>query len=71
MTREIATRIAGNMVREFGKEQHFALSLPSRDALTLIADSLQKEYGCAVVFHEEACKIAVRVPDEKRVAILR
>jgi len=51
------------MVREFGKEKHFALSLPSRDALNLIAESLQSDYGCVVVFHEDAVKIAVRVPE--------
>lgn len=62
MTREVARRIAGNMVREFGKEQHFALSLPSREALDLIAESLKTDHGCTVVFQGETNKIAVRVP---------
>jgi hypothetical protein len=70
MTRAVATRIAGNMVREFGREQHFALSLPTRDALVLIADSLQDEYGCTVVFQDESNKIAVRVPDQIRALVM-
>jgi hypothetical protein len=65
MTRELATRIAGNMVREFSREKHFAFSLPSRTALDMIASSLSEDYGCCVVINEEANKIAVRVPSQE------
>jgi hypothetical protein len=70
MTREIVSRVAGNLVKEFGHEKHFALSLPRRTDLELMAESLSSEYGCLVLWHDDANKIAVRCPEEKRVMVL-
>ncbi|HEY3780581.1 MAG TPA: hypothetical protein VGL56_05820 [Fimbriimonadaceae bacterium] len=70
MTREIVSRVAGNLVKEFGHEKHFALSLPRRADLQLMAEALTTEYGCAVVWNEGATKIAVRCPDERKVMVL-
>jgi hypothetical protein len=60
MRPEIAQRIAANVVREFGHEEHFALSLPSRSDLELLATSLVEDHGCVVVWNQDANKIAVR-----------
>ena len=64
MTRAIASRIASNMIRQFGHEKRFALSLPNRDDLKLLASSFIEEHGCRVVWHADANKIAVRITDE-------
>lgn len=63
MTRRMASRIASNLVGEFSREKHFALCLPSREDLKLMAESLIEEQGCQVVWNEEANKIAVRCPE--------
>jgi len=62
MTREIASRIAKNMVRTFGSEKRFALSLPTRAALELMAQSFVEDHGCRVVWNDQANKIAVLYP---------
>lgn len=65
MTREIANRISSNMIRQFGREKHFALSLPSRADLELLAAAFVEDHGCRVVWHSETNKIAVRVEDDE------
>ncbi len=70
MTREIVSRVAGNLVKEFGHEKHFALSLPRRRDLELMAESLSTEYGCLVMWHDDANKIAVRCPDKRQAMVL-
>ena len=52
------------MVKEFGREKHFTLSLPRRTDLELLADALSVEFGCAVVWNEEANRIAVKCPEK-------
>ena len=69
MTRAIASRIATTMIRQFGHEKRFALSLPSREDLQLIASSFIEEHGCRVVWHSDTNKIAVRVADEQAASL--
>ena len=64
MTREIASRIASNIVKEFRAEKHFALSLPEREDLELMAQAFANDWGCRVVWNSDANKIAVRCPEE-------
>jgi hypothetical protein len=62
MTQQRAAKIAANLVRQFGRERFFSLSLPSFQDLDQIASMLREDHACTVVYNLQRSKISVHCP---------
>lgn len=68
MTEQRARMIAATLVKQFGREKFFSISLPKLSDLDLLGNTLRDEFDCTVVRNYARNKIDVYCPEHPAVA---